>query len=178
MSETGTWNITNTHLLTFLQYQKCSVSGLTRWPLDTCGYQHVIYVFTWLHQVLAVAYRISDLHFDRQALRCSIGTLSCGMWDLVPWPGIKPRPSALGLQSLSHWTTSGVPLNTLNVAGRDWGQEEKGTTEDEMAGWHHWLDGRESEWTPGVGDGQGGLVCCSSWGCKESDTTEQLNWML
>ena len=59
---------------------------------------------------------------------------------------------------------------------RDWGQEEKGTTEDEMAGWHHWLDGRESEWTPGVGDGQGGLVCCSSWGHKESDTTERLNW--
>ena len=49
-------------------------------------------------------------------------------------------------------------------AGRDWGQEEKGTTEDEMAGWHHWLDGRESEWTLGVGDGQGGLACCDSWG--------------
>ena len=63
-----------------------------------------------------------------------------------------------------------------SAAGRDWGQEEKGTTEDEMAGWHHGLDGRESEWTPGVGDGQGGLVCCDSWGCKESDTTEQLNW--
>ena len=61
-------------------------------------------------------------------------------------------------------------------AGRDWGQEEKGTTEDEMAGWHHWLDGCESEWTLGVGDGQGGLACCSSWGCKESDTTERLNW--
>ena len=61
-------------------------------------------------------------------------------------------------------------------AGRDWGQEEKGTTENEMAGWHHWFDGRESEWTPGVGDGQGGLACCSSWGCKESDTTERLNW--
>ena len=61
-------------------------------------------------------------------------------------------------------------------AGRDWGQEEKGTTEDEMAGWHHWLDGRESEWTPGVGDVQGGLACCDSWGRKESDTTEQLNW--
>ena len=61
-------------------------------------------------------------------------------------------------------------------AGRHWGQEEKGTTEDEMAGWHHWLDGHESEWTLGVGDGQGGLACCSSWGCKESDTTEQLNW--
>ena len=61
-------------------------------------------------------------------------------------------------------------------AGRDWGQEEKGTTEDEMSGWHHWLDGRESEWTLGVGDGQGGLACCDSWGRKESDTTERLNW--
>ena len=61
-------------------------------------------------------------------------------------------------------------------AGKDWGQEEKGVTEDEMAGWHHRLDGCESEWTPGVGDGQGGLVCCDSWGRKESDTTERLNW--
>ena len=61
-------------------------------------------------------------------------------------------------------------------AGRDWGQEEKGTTEDEMAGWHHRLDGRESGWTLGVGDGQGGLACFDSWGRKESDTTEQLNW--
>ena len=61
-------------------------------------------------------------------------------------------------------------------AGRDWRQEEKGMTEDEMAGWHHWLDGRESGWTRGVGDGQGGLVCCDSWGRKESDTTEWLNW--
>ena len=61
-------------------------------------------------------------------------------------------------------------------AGRDWGQEEKGTTEDVVAGWYHWPDGHESEWTPGVGDGQGGLVCCDSWGCKESDTTERLNW--
>ena len=61
-------------------------------------------------------------------------------------------------------------------AGRDWGQEEKGMTEDEMAGWYHWLDGCESEWTPGVGDGQGGLACCDSWGRKESDMTEQLMW--
>ena len=61
-------------------------------------------------------------------------------------------------------------------AVRDWGQEEKGTTEDEMAGWYHWLNGRESGWIPGVGDGQGGLGCCDSWGCKKSDTTELLNW--
>ena len=60
--------------------------------------------------------------------------------------------------------------------GRDWGQEEKGTTEDEMAGWHHRLDGHEFEWTPGVSDGQGGLVCCDSWSHKESEMTERLNW--
>ena len=61
-------------------------------------------------------------------------------------------------------------------AGKEWRQEEKGTTEDEMVGWHHRLDGHGFGWTPGVGDGQGGLACCSSWGCKESDTTERLNW--
>ena len=61
-------------------------------------------------------------------------------------------------------------------AGKDWGHEEKGITEDEMAGWHHWPDGHEFEWTPGDGDGQGGLACCDSWGHKELDTTEWLNW--
>ena len=60
--------------------------------------------------------------------------------------------------------------------GKDWGQE-KGTTEDEMVGWHHWLDGHGFGWTPGVGDGQGGLACCGSWGLKETDRTEQLNWI-
>ena len=73
-------------------------------------------------------------------------------------------------------------------AGKDWGQEEKGTTEDEMVGWHHRLNGHtaakslqscpnghEIGWTPGVGDGLGGLACCGSWGRKELDTTEQLN---
>ena len=62
------------------------------------------------------------------------------------------------------------------VAGKDWRQEQKGMTEDEMVGWHHWLDGHEFEQALGVGDGQGGLVCCSPWGCKESDTTERLSW--
>jgi len=61
-------------------------------------------------------------------------------------------------------------------AGKDGGQEEKGMTEDEMVGWHHRLNGHGFGWTPGVGDGQGGLACCGSWGLKESDTTEQLNW--
>ena len=61
-------------------------------------------------------------------------------------------------------------------ARKDWGQEEKGTTEDEMVGWHHWLSGHGFGWTLGVGGGQGGLVCWGSWSRKESDTTEQLNW--
>ena len=60
-------------------------------------------------------------------------------------------------------------------AGKDWGQE-KGTTEDEMVGWHHQLNGHGYGWTLGVGDGQGGLACCGSWCCQESDTTERLNW--
>ena len=89
-----------------------------------------------------------------------IGRTNAEAETLVLWP-----PHA------KSWLTGKDP-----DAGRDWGQEEKGTTEDEMAGWHHWLDGRESEWTPGVGDGQGGLVCCDSWGCKESDMTEWLIW--
>ena len=62
-------------------------------------------------------------------------------------------------------------------AGKDWRQEKKGTTEDEIVGWHHQLNGHEFEQAPKVGDGQGSLACCSPWGCKESDTTGQLNWL-
>ena len=61
-------------------------------------------------------------------------------------------------------------------AGKDWGQEEKGMTEDEMVGWHHWHNEHGFGWTPGFGNGQGGLACCGSWGRKESDMTEQLKW--
>ena len=61
-------------------------------------------------------------------------------------------------------------------AGKDWRWEEEGMTEDEMVGWHHRLNGHEFEQAMGVGDGQGGLACCSSWGHKESDITERLNW--
>ena len=62
-------------------------------------------------------------------------------------------------------------------ARKDWRQKEKGSTEDEMIGWHHWLDGHELEQAPGVGNGQGSLACCSPWSLKESDTTEWLNWL-
>ena len=90
---------------------------------------------------------------------CSLEGLMAKAETLILWP-----PHA------KSWLIGKDP-----DAGRDWGQKEKGTTEDEMAGWQHRLDGREFEWTPGVGDR--GLACCDSWGRKESDTTERLNWI-
>ena len=93
---------------------------------------------------------------------------------------ISPEYSLEGLM-LKLWYFGPLDVKSWLIgkdpdAGRDWGQEEKGTEEDEMGGWHHWLDGHEFGWTPGVGDGQGGLACCNSWSCKESDMTERLNW--
>ena len=82
----------------------------------------------------------------------------------------------LKLHYFGHLIRRVDSLEKYSDAGRDWGQEEKRTTKDEMAGWHQWLDGCEFEWTPGDGDGQGGLACCNSRGRTESDTTEQLNW--
>ena len=90
-------------------------------------------------------------------------------WDFFGKNDAKAETPVLWPPHVKSWL-----IGKDSDAGRDWGQEEKGTTEDEMAGWHLWLDGRESEWTLGVGDGQGGLVCCDSWGRKESDTTEWL----
>ena len=92
-------------------------------------------------------------------------------WIFIGRTGAEAKTPILWPPDAKSWLIGKDP-----DAGKDWGQEEKGTTEDEMVGWHHGLDGRESEWTPGDGDGQGGLACCSSWGCKELDTTEQLNW--
>ena len=92
-------------------------------------------------------------------------------WDFFGRNDAKAETPVLWPPHAKNWL-----IGKNSDAGRDWGQEEKGTTEDEMAGWHHWLDGRESAWTPGVGDGQGGPACCDSWGRKESDTTERLNW--
>ena len=72
-------------------------------------------------------------------------------------------------------TCSLVVYFTHSIGRKDSGQEVKGTTEDEMVGWHRQLGGHEFEQAPGVGDGLGGLACCDSWGCQELDTTEQLN---
>ena len=91
--------------------------------------------------------------------------------EISPGCSLEGMMLKLKLQYFGHLMQSWL-LGKDSDGGRDWGQEEKGMTEDGMAGWHHWLDGRESEWTPGVGDGQGGLACCDSWCRKESDTTD------
>ena len=82
----------------------------------------------------------------------------------------------LKLQYFGHLMWTPDSLEKTLVLGKTEGGRRRGTTEDEMVGWHHRLHGREFGWTPGAGDGQGGLACCDSWGLKESDTTEQLNW--
>ena len=110
----------------------------------------------------------------------------------VPWSArrakqsilkeISPKCSLEGLmlklkcQYFDHLMAKNWLIGKYPDAGKDWRQEEKGTTEDEMVGWHHWLDGHEFEQALEVGDEQGSLVCCSPWSCKESDMTEGLNW--
>ena len=95
--------------------------------------------------------------------------------EISPGCSLEGMMLKLKLQYFGHLMQSWL-IGKDSDAGRDWGQEEKGTTEDEIARWHHQLDGHEFEWTLGVGDGQGGLASCNSWGLKELDTTEWLNW--
>ena len=92
-------------------------------------------------------------------------------WVFIGSTDVEAETPILWPPDMKSWLIWKVP-----DAGKDWGQEEKGMTEDEMGGWHHRLDGRGFGWTPGVGDGQGGLACWGWWGCKELDTTEWLNW--
>ena len=92
-------------------------------------------------------------------------------WIFIGKTDAKAETPILWPPDAKNWLTGKDP-----DAGKDWRQEEKGMTEDEMVGWHHRLGGHEFEQAPGVGDGQGSLACCSPWGRKESDTTERLNW--
>ena len=94
-------------------------------------------------------------------------------WVFIVRTDAKVEASILWPTDAKNWLTEKDP-----DAGKDWGQEEKGTTEDEMVGWHHQLDGHEFEQAPGVGDGQGSLVCYSPWGCKELGMNEWLNWIV
>ena len=92
-------------------------------------------------------------------------------WMFIGRTDVEAETPILWPPDAKRWLTGKDP-----DAGKDWGQEETGTTEDEIVGWHHQLNGHGFGWTPGAGDGQGGLVCCGWWGCRV-DTTERLNWI-
>ena len=127
------------------------------------------------------------MHEELMLLNCGVGEDS---WESLGLQGDPTSPSLRKSALNIHWKDWGWtetpilwPPDVKNCliwkdpdAGKDWGQEEKGTTEDKMVRWHHWLNGHGFRWTRGVGDGQEDLVCCGSWGQKESDMTEWLNW--
>ena len=92
-------------------------------------------------------------------------------WIFIETTDAKAETPIFWPPDVKNWLIGKDP-----VAGKDWRQEEKGTTEDEMVGWHHWLDAHEFEQAPGVDDGQESLVYCSPWGRKEADVTDLLNW--
>ena len=92
-------------------------------------------------------------------------------WVFIGRTDVEAETPILWPPDLESWL-----IGKDSDAGKDWGQEERGMTEDEIVWWHHWHNGYGFGWSLGVGDGQGGLECCSSWGRKESDTTEWLNW--
>ena len=92
-------------------------------------------------------------------------------WIFIGRTDVEAETAILWSPDVKNWFIGKDP-----DAGKDW-RQEKGVTEDEMSGWHHWLDGHEFEQALAVGDGQGGLACCSPWGHKELHTTEQLNWL-
>ena len=114
----------------------------------------------------------------RRLLRVPWASRRCNLWilkEISPEYSLEGLMLKLKLQYFGHLMQRADSLEKNPDAGKDRGQEEKGTTEDKMVGWHHWLDGHESEQAPGDGDGQRSLACCSPWCCKELDTTEWLN---
>ena len=92
-------------------------------------------------------------------------------WIFIERTNVEAETPVLWPPDAKNWLLGKDP-----DSGKDWRQEEKGMTEDEMVGWHQWLNGHEFEQAPGVDDGRGNLVCCSPWGFKELDMTKWMNW--
>ena len=128
-------------------------------------------------------YPVVDVTGDRSKVRCCKEQYCIGTWnvrsmtlkEISPGCSLEGLMLKLKLQYFGHLMWRVESLEKTLMLGGIGGRRRRGR-QDEMPGWHHRLDGRDFEWTPGVGDGQGGLACCSSWGRKESDRTEWLNW--
>ena len=132
------------------------------------------------------SWRSSDrniIHFYMKIVKLHISKYFISLSECSILKEISPEYSLEGLMLKLKLQYFGHLMQRINIgkdldAGKDWRQEEKGRTENEMVGWHHRLNGHEFEQTLGVGDGQGSLACCSPWGHKELDMTEQLNWTI
>ena len=136
------------------------------WTIKKAEHRRIDAFELWCWRIL--------LRIPWTARRCNQSILK----EISPEFSLEGLMLRLKLQHLGHLMGRTDSLGKDPDAGIDWRQEEKGMTEDENVGWHHGLNGHEFEWTQGVGDGQGGLMSCSPWGCKESDMTETLNWFL
>ena len=131
------------------------------WTIEKAECQRIDASELWCwRRLLRVPWEIQPVHPKGDQSSVFIGRTDAEAETPILWP-----------PDVKNWLIWKDP-----DVGKDWRLEEKGMAEDEMVGWHHWLDGHGCGWTPGVGDGQGGLVCCGSWGHTESDTTERLNW--
>ena len=138
--------------------------------INLCNFP-LVYFWRKLSVMLILLYTHRKYPFWREALIQPVHPKGDQSWVFTGRTNGEAETPVLWPPHAKSWLIGKDP-----DAGRDWGQEEKETTEDEMAGWHHRLDEHGFGWTPGVGDGHGGLACCDSWGRKESDTAEQLNW--
>ena len=175
------WNLEFTipiHVLSFPKYvftlflkwwrpPKCSWAFYHHTTYPVCIFKNILSVVE--HTIMKRQERLNtETERTRTYEKIIVNWMTLWFWLLPPLlPNSNIWPS-----DPKNWLIGEEP-----DGGKDWRQEEKGTTEDEMVGWRHQFDGHEFEQAPGVGDGQGRLACCSPWGCKESDMMEQLNWL-
>ena len=146
-----------------------SSSHVWTWELD---YKESWVLKNWCFGTVVLEKTLESLQGERPARRSNQSILK----EISPEYSLEGLMLKLKLHYFGQLIRSDSFEKTLILGKTEGWEREKGTTENEMVGWHHWLNGHEFEWTPGVCDGQGGLACCNSWGHRESDTTERLNW--
>ena len=151
------------------------VFPVIRWEMDHVWMWEMDHKESWVPENLCFWTMVLEKALE-SPLNCkeikSVNPKGNQSWIFIGRTDAEAEAPVLWPPDAKSWLISKDP-----DAGKDWKQEEKGMTEDEMVGWHHWLNGHEFEQTLGNGEGRGSLVYCSPWGCKESDMTERLNWI-